>query len=42
LNNVTYKLARRAWLRQVLIGAVAGTVSGLVLEVLTTAAHMLV
>lgn len=41
MNPVEYKPARRAWFREVLVGAAGGVISGLVLEVLTAAAHLL-
>jgi hypothetical protein len=41
MNPVEYKPARRTWVREVLVGAASGVMSGLVLEVLTAAARLL-
>lgn len=41
MNSAEYKPARRGWIREVLVGTVAGIVSGLVLEALAAAAHRL-
>ncbi|MDG4856800.1 hypothetical protein P8605_01230 [Streptomyces sp. T-3] len=42
MEPVEYKPARRPWIREILVGAAAGVVSNLVLEVLAAAAHLLV
>ncbi|WP_238419523.1 DUF6408 family protein [Streptomyces taklimakanensis] len=41
MNPVEYKPARRGWIREVLVGTVAGIVSGLALDALAAAAHRL-
>jgi hypothetical protein len=41
MNPVEYKPARRTWLREILVGAAAGIVSNLVLEVLAAVARLL-
>ncbi|GAA2454023.1 DUF6408 family protein [Streptomyces macrosporus] len=41
MNPVEYKPARRGWGREVLVGTVAGIISGLVLDALAAAAHWL-
>ena len=41
MNPVKYKPARRVWVREVLVGAAAGIISSLVLEVLAAAARLL-